>query len=130
MMKWLVIVLLGLATLSSRAEIYKSVDGDGHVTYSNIPTKGARRLNIGPLTAPSRRDADFRVDNRTQKMRDEKRYRILREELMTEKERLEKSRQAYLGMRGDPERAKKSGEDVLLHEKNIEALEREISNLK
>ncbi len=126
----LLIALFGLTTLSSRAEIYKSVDENGHVTYSNIPTKGAKKLNIGPMTLQPKRGGDFRVDSRTQKMRDETRYKILEEELGAEKERLEKSRQAFLGAGGNPEKAKRSSEDVLLHEKNIEALEREISNLK
>lgn len=126
----LFIALFGLTALNARAEIYKSVDEYGHVTYSNIPTKGAKRLNIEPLTTLPKTGPEFRVDSRTQKMRDAKRYRILKEELDSEKGRLEQSRQAMIRAGGDEEKTRKSQEDVSLHEKNIEALEREISNLK
>lgn len=126
----LLIAFCGLTVLSAHAEIYKSVDDSGHVTYSNIPTKGARRLNIEPLTTLPKPGQDFRVDSRTQKIRDKTRYRILEEELNAEKGRLEKSRKAFLGAGSDQEKAKKFREDVILHEKNIEALEREISNVK
>lgn len=130
----LVIALFGLTAFASHAEIYKSVDENGRVTYSNIPTRGAKKLNIEPLTTlpkpHSRPDPDFRVDSHTQKMRDETRYRILREELAAEQGRLQESRQAFLGAGEDASKATKSREDIILHEKNIEALKREISNLK
>ncbi len=128
----LLIALFGLTALASHAEIYKSVDASGHVTYSNIPTKGAKKLNIAPLTTmpPSGSDAGFRVDSQTQKMRDGTRHRILNEELKAEEDRLEESRKAVTDAGGDEAKAKKSRDDVILHEKNIEALKREITNLK
>lgn len=130
----LAIVLLGLTAFTAHAEIYKSIDGNGHVTYSNIPSRGAKKLNIEPLTTlpkpQPRLDSDLRVDRHTQKMRDETRYSILKEELSAEESRLSESRQALQGAGGDREQAKKSREDMILHEKNIEALKREISNLK
>ncbi|MDO9394149.1 MAG: DUF4124 domain-containing protein, partial [Methylotenera sp.] len=33
---------------SAFAEIYKRVDADGRITYSNIKTKGATRLDFDP----------------------------------------------------------------------------------
>ncbi len=129
-MKRFVIAILGMAALASHAEIYKSVDADGHVTYSNIPTKGAKRLNIEPLTTVPRPTQDFKVDDRTQKRRDETRYKILREELDAEQGRLEQSRKAIAAGGGDEATVQRYRSDVILHEKNIEALKKEISNLK
>ncbi|MHB1299520.1 MAG: DUF4124 domain-containing protein [Burkholderiales bacterium] len=128
----LLIAFFGLTALASHAEIYKSVDASGHVTYSNIPTKGAKKLNIAPLTTmpPAGSDAGFRVDSQTQKMRDGTRYRILNEELKAEEDRLAASRKAVADAGGDEAKAKESRDDVILHEKNIEALKREITNLK
>ena len=129
-MKRFVIAILGMAALASHAEIYKSVDADGHVTYSNIPTKGAKRLNVEPLTTLPRPAQDFKVDDRTQKRRDETRYRILKEELDAEQGRLEQSKKASAAGGGDEATAQRYRSDVILHEKNIEALKKEISNLK
>ena len=38
--------MLMLAVVHAKAEIYKSVDEDGRVTYSNVPSKGAQKLNL------------------------------------------------------------------------------------
>ena len=129
-MKRFAIAIFGLAAFSAHAEIYKSVDADGHVTYSNIPTKGAKRLYIEPLTTVPRPGADLRVDQRTQKKRDETRYKILSEELNAEKGRLEQSSKALSLAGGDEAKAQRFRQDMILHEKNIEALKQEISNLK
>jgi len=129
----LLIALFGLAALAAHAEIYKSVDASGHVTYSNIPTRGAKKLSITPLTTvppSSVSDAGFRVDSQTQKMRDGMRHKILNEELKAEKDRLEASRKAFADAGGDEAKAKESRDDVKLHEKNIEALKKEIAHLK
>lgn len=129
-MKRYVIAILGMAAFAAQAEIYKSVDADGHVTYSNIPTKGAKRLNVEPLTTLPRPTQDFKVDDRTQKRRDETRYKILREELNAEQGRLEQSRKALATGGVGEATAQRYRNDVILHEKNIEALKKEISNLK
>ncbi len=129
----LAIAILGLTAFASHADIYKSVDEDGHVTYSNIPAKGAKKLNIEPLTTLPKPHADssgLKVDSQTQKMRDETRYRILSEELASEEGRLQESRQSYLGSGMDEAKARRAQEDIALHERNIEALKREISNMK
>ncbi len=129
----LLIALFGLAALAAHAEIYKSVDASGRVTYSNIPTKGAKKLSITPLTTvppSSISDAGLKVDSQTQKMRDGMRYRILNEELKAEKDRLEASRKAVADAGGDEAKAKRYRDDEKLHEKNIEALKKEIANLK
>ncbi|NNM81591.1 MAG: DUF4124 domain-containing protein [Burkholderiales bacterium] len=132
MKRKLIIAMLGLYCLPAGADIYKSVDAEGHVTYSNIPTRGAKKLNIEPLnTMPAPRTSgsrEFKVDTRTQKMRDETRYRILRDELTAEERRLQASRASAVSAKGAD--AQKSLDDVVLHEKNIEALKQELSNLK
>lgn len=121
---------MALAVLSAsnaQGEIYKHVDAQGRVTYSNVPMKGAIKLNLDPLTtvpAPRARastpsPAGFpRVDNDTQKKRDDTRRKILEEELAAEEKLL-----------GDAVKGK-SREDIELHEKNVSALKKELSNLK
>jgi hypothetical protein len=96
---------------------------------------------------PSRRNAgepgnDFpKVDGQTQKKRDEERRKILEQELASEQEQLEEaklqlSEQESVRTGGERnyqkflERVEPFRQAVANHERNIEAIKREISNLK
>lgn len=110
-----------LASTSATAEIYKHVDADGRVTYSNIKSKGAVRLEIDPdinnisnerakaKPSPSanKRTAtpeNFpRVDKDLQNQRDNKRRSILQSELDAEKAALEEAKKAYAEGEANPE---------------------------
>ena len=92
------------------ADIYKSTDASGHVTYSNAPSKGAVKLDLG-LAAPSSDSQDRpsrssrtkveapenfpKVDRKTQNDRDDKRKQILQSELEAEKKALKESKKNY-----------------------------------
>ena len=100
-----------------QAEIYKKVDADGHVTYSNVPSKGATKLNLEPPAsnksgsgadrasrAKMPTPANFpRIDRETQNQRDDKRKQILQEELEAEKKALDEARQAHAEAKSRPE---------------------------
>ncbi len=129
------------------AEIYKYVDESGRVTYTNIPKKGAKKLDLDPISAAKTRHntgpENFpKVDNQTQKKRDDLRKQILRDELTTEEKSLadaQKALQEGAATRlGDEarnyqkylDRVAKLKENVSLHEKNIVALKRELGEFK
>lgn len=142
----------------ARADICKYVDAEGSIHYSNVaPEKGWKRLsctatsgddssrrtvNASPARAtPS--PANFpRVDSETQKGRDDVRKRVLTEELATEEKLLAESRTAYADgapaplpeERADAEkyrqRIAKLRQAVMLHEKNIAALKKELALVK
>lgn len=144
----------------AQADIYKAVDADGHVTYSSTPLKGGKKIILEPLPTmvppssgrSSRSESsggDFpRVDEATQRNRDDTRRKILEEELATEQKLLNEAReklqvaedtpQVYRGKDGKIYRAvakyeenvKAAQEEVGLHEKNVEALKTELSKLK
>jgi len=150
--------------MSAHAEIYKRVDKDGHVTYSSEPMKGARKLHLEPLpTLPappkaanlrnterkqSGEEGFPRVDSATQSRRDDKRRRILEDELATEQKALEEARErlrvaqdtpqvftgtdgkTYRNMAKYEETVQAAQENVRLHENNIQAIQTEIANLK
>ncbi|OEY66580.1 DUF4124 domain-containing protein [Marinobacter sp. X15-166B] len=42
--------LLALVSVSVHAEVYRSVDAQGNVTYSDEPTKNAKVVNVKPVT--------------------------------------------------------------------------------
>lgn len=110
-----------IVSTSVFAEIYKHVDADGRVTYSNIKSKGAVKLEIDPdvnnisndrakakpASTPSKRTAtpdNFpRVDKDLQNQRDGKRKNILQSELESEKAALEEAKKAYAEGEANPE---------------------------
>lgn len=144
------VLLLTAALLAqpATAEIYKYVDENGRITYTNVPKKGSKKLdlesgspaksrvgNVGPSSFP-------KVDNHTQRKRDDQRKQILYEELATEEKSLVEAKNALKvgeALRlGDEvrtpakyvERVKRLKDDVVLHERNIEALKKELGDLK
>ncbi|HEX7954171.1 MAG TPA: DUF4124 domain-containing protein [Burkholderiales bacterium] len=142
------------------AETCKYQDSEGRVIYSNTPNnppKGAKKIkcfedpaakhapaNASSQSAPPNTEAKARlprVSEGTQKARDDERRRILEQEVADEiaqlahaKEELaaqeavrngdEKNYQRYL------DRIKPYQDAVATHERNIEAIQREIANLK
>ena len=148
------VMALGLSMLaeSALADIYKCVSDSGHVTYANAGGKGCRKLSVDRVTtspppaangAPrSASPAEFpRVGGTEQRARDNDRRRILESELATEEAALDKARAALTeqeGIRlGDErnyqrvlDRLKPFQDQVALHERNIEALRKELGNLR
>ncbi len=145
-----ILIITGMAATAS-AEIYKHVDKEGRITYSNTPTKGAKRLYLDPAAAQPRPKVATpegfpKVARKVQQQRDVKRREILAEELAAEETLLSDARQAlkkgeasYQTLKVDPaqsrhnvvnsgEQMKKLQEQVLLHENNIAALKRELAN--
>src|SRR3990167_8866152 len=151
------LAIICLCPVLAQAEIFRSVDADGHVTYSSTPIKGGKKIILEPLPTmvpPARaRSAASpegfpRVDGATQKGRDDTRRKILQDELSTEEKLLEEARQSlregeenpevfrgkegktYRNMAKYEEKIKMLNERVDLHSKNIEALKTELSKPK
>lgn len=148
---------IGLAT-TAQAEIYKNVDANGHITYSNVPSKGAKKLDLDPSantgfeSKPRTRTAtpsDFpRVDKQTQVQRDQKRKKILEEELATEKKVLDDAKKTYAENQANAEffrannlkepgniikydeNLKRLEAEVESHKKNVELLQKELDSFK
>lgn len=136
--------------LLAQADIYKSVDENGHVTYSGEPIKGGKKITLEPLPTmapPARTPVDFpKVGAAQQKERDDMRRKILQDELDTEEKLLVESQQSmenaspeiYKGADGKTyrnvskyeEKIKQLNEQVELHQKNIAALKAELSKMK
>jgi hypothetical protein len=136
----------------AQADIYKYVDPDGHVTYSSTPIKGAKKLNLAPLPTMAPFNAngteELRVNQETQKKRDAARRKILEDELAAENKQLADARQklqdaentpqvyhgpdgkTFRNVAGYEESVQNAQNEVTLHEKNVEALEAELSRFK
>jgi hypothetical protein len=147
--------MLVLAT-PARADTFKCMDANGRATYTNMKeeTKGKnctvvmREISVVPAVSPARSaaanpsPAGFpKVDPATQKNRDSARRRILEEELSGEEKALAQAKTELTeqeGIRtGDErnyqrvlDRLQKYKDEVDRHEKNVEALKKELSNAK
>ena len=132
------------------AEIYKHVDADGRITYSNVKIKGGKKLNLEPADtnfgnesnnsdavakrAPATRTAtpaSFpKVDASTQNQRDNKRKEILQSELDAEKKALEDAKKAYAEGAEKPEVYKtkqgKTFRNVAKFDEKMKSLQAEI----
>ena len=147
-MRAVLAAMLVLAVVHAKAEIYKSVDEDGRVTYSNVPSKGAQKLNLEPLnTVPSSKPSTQppgsfpKVDAETQKNRDKVRRQILENEMAQEMTQLEAAKKALaegeatrLGSERNYQRyldrIQPLKDAVAEHQKNIDALKEELAGLK
>jgi len=146
-------IQLALAFLISastcQAEIYKFVDENGFVTYTNMPRPGAKPQMVipdTPLVKPvsasrakrSRASGNTttpsyfpRVDTSTQSKRDDMRRQLLLEEMRSEERNLEASRsELSQGSRRPGTDTSKLIDAVRMHEKNIQMLNKELSHIR
>jgi uncharacterized protein DUF4124 len=133
------------------AEIYKCVDAKGRASYTNSPseTQGKKcdlvttQINVAPAPRPvARPPGSFPRESAAERASAKGRQReILEKELASEQQLLAKARAALAEQEavrtGDErnyakvlERLQPFKDSVDTHEKNIEALQREIGNLR
>ncbi|HMM55148.1 MAG TPA: DUF4124 domain-containing protein [Candidatus Desulfobacillus sp.] len=150
--------LLAMAVPVAAADVYKCVDEEGHVTYTNTKPSPKDKCNLlsrepRVSTVPGRAagapsPAAFpKVDGDTQRARDNDRRKILEEELATEMKSLEAAKKELAEQETNiqpqdrnvggtiniprlQERVKPYKDKVSLHERNVEALKKEIGNLR
>lgn len=144
-----------LLAASAQAEIYRYVDENGQVTFTDVYRKGAKRIELpgAPSSSPALTKSparasrnptpvDFpRIDAGTQKRRDDIRRQVLEDEIAGERSNADEARrQLALGERLQPgeratdatylNRVKKLRTTVQQHEQNVASIQRELANLK
>jgi chromosome segregation ATPase len=147
-----VLVVAGSAHAQQVTEIYKCVDANGRPSYTNDKREAekqkcevvARQINTAPANpggAKNGRPADFPRESSSDRASARERQRaILEKELATEQAALAKARQDLAAQEavrsGDErnyarveERLQPFKDSVETHQKNIEALRRELNNL-
>lgn len=141
------------------SDIYRCVGAEGHVTYSNVASsKGCQKMQLEPassMPAPVARPVsrtpgaaanptpvDFpKVSGDAQKARDNDRRTILGQELANEQKALELAKKELADQEairtGDEknyqkvlDRLQPYKDRVAQHERNIQAINKELSNLK
>jgi Domain of unknown function (DUF4124) len=151
------------AAAAAQTTVYKCVDAQGRVEFTDTGKKGCKALDLpGYIPAPPARigpapaarasnpapaaatpsPANFpRVDTSQQRARDDDRRGILNEELRAEEQKLADLRKVFNN--GEPERqgnernyakyqerVAQMRDDISRTERNIEALRREIANIR
>ena len=155
-MRILPVLLLLLVSPLAQAQVYKCVDANGAVTYTNDRNQGrgckqlAEDQAVSSVPAPARRSpsasqptpSNFpRVSPDAQRARDDTRREILEKELTTEEGALAEASKSLAEMEGRYQGAERRlpvvqnrlqplREKVELHQRNIDALKKELGNLK
>ncbi|MCU0841515.1 MAG: DUF4124 domain-containing protein [Thiobacillaceae bacterium] len=150
MRRLLIALLFACGTVPAQAEIYKFVDEQGNVTYTNMPRPGAKALQLDAPGTPTGSKPDAtggkssrakpkattpgyfpKVDSSTQRRRDDMRRQLLVEEMRSEERNLSAARAALAGAGRKPGAdVNKLAESVRMHEKNIEMLNKELSHIR
>ncbi len=122
------------------AEIYKHVDKNGRVTYSNKVVNGANKLSENSTLSTNNYP---NVSTDVQAKRDLKRRQILENELSTEKKLYVNAKKNLINAQNNIKASrnnsknsqvillqysKKTKDQKLLHERNITALRKELEN--
>jgi hypothetical protein len=153
-------IALSLAIGAAHADVFKCVDEDGSVTYTNAKSgKNCKALSSDlpvssvPSNAPAKKATPTpgsfpKVDGDTQRTRDNDRRKILENELAAEQKALEAAKKELGDAESAPETFRLKGggtgrnvaayeekvkplqDKAALHERNIEALKKEIGNLR
>lgn len=154
------LLLSGANMVAVADTLYKCVEPSGSVLYTNQkadakkcvvlsrelpvttvappPRSAARSGSVATGAAATPSPASFpRVDGDTQRGRDNDRRRILEQELANEQQNLDKARKAVADDEaasatrpGNAAKSKSLRDEIVLHERNVEALRRELANVK
>src|SRR5919106_6247309 len=149
------VLCVSLAHAQQVTEIFKCKGADGHWTYTNDRREAerqkcelvTRQVNVAPAQKPAPRNStarpnEFPKESATDRAKAQSRQReILEKELAAEQASLAKARQDLAAQEavrsGDErnyarveERLRPFKDSVETHEKNIEALKHELSNLR
>lgn len=137
------IVFLALFSFScaTQSEVYKHVDENGDVTYSNTPKKDSKKLNLPPLIVMPGTDLESKVSTPKPSTNYNKKQRELVEKMITDESNLlENKKKEYND--GEPDRfgsernyqryldrIQRLKDEIVLHEENLKSLEIELQDL-
>ena len=121
---------------SAQSEVYKRVDQDGHIIYSDIQSKGSDPIELPELTVLPAQSTEV-LSAKREAIAAERQHEIIDKtgDVVTDQmigsraAQLDYANQATTSQMSDYERVQQLIEDIELYEDNIEALEIELYNL-
>lgn len=142
--KFIILIFLSLnfwPELHAGSTIYKYVDKDGNITFTNRPIKGAQKIQTAPKSSSTRTYTAKAIQHfpkesiSAQNKRDIKRREILEHELAAEMKLFSDTRKNLSMLRGSDadhqqnEKIKQLQRQLLRHENNITEIKKEIAKL-
>ena len=139
------LIFIALASFSclTQAGVYKHIDEQGNVTYSNVPSGNAKKVDLPPIVVvPSVNSGE--IDERIIKRRESNKLEEQREEMLSkiteEERRLSEVREEYkdgvpdrLGSERNYQRyldrVERLREEINARERNLDVLRNELRNL-
>ena len=135
----LVLILLdSLPNAIAGTDIYKHVDKDGNITFTNRPISNAQKISIASFSRNTEQSGPQskspRVKDTTQKERDAMRRQILEKELVAEEKLFADTQNFILQISNTEssnyqEKAVQLRNKLFLHQRNITALKKELAKL-
>lgn len=135
----LILILLdSLSNAIAGTNIYKHVDKDGNITFTNRRISNAQKISIASFsrnTEQSGSQSKSRVKDTTQKERDTMRRHILEKELAAEEKLLSDTQRSLLQTNSIlesnnyQEKSVQLKNKLFLHQRNITALKKELTKL-
>ena len=139
-------LIMLMISLNGQAEMYKQVDEQGRVSYSNVPSKGSKKVELAPLSVmPSvkpkaadpqeaERDAVARASALANKEK-EARRKELQAAIASEEALLAEAKQALKGGEENPEMIRttvvgKDGKKQVVVRRAMGRYEEKVSNLQ
>lgn len=130
------VFILSSFVCSAQSEVYKRVDQDGHIIYSDIQSKGADPIELPELTVLPAQSTEV-LSAKSETIVAERQHEIIDKtgDVATDQmmgsgaAQLDHTTQATTSQMSDYDRVQQLIEDIELYEDNIEALEIELYNL-
>lgn len=135
----LILILVdSLSNAIAGTNIYKHVDKDGNITFTNRRISNAQKISIASFsrnTEQSGSQSKSHVKDATQKERNSMRRQILEKELVTEERLFSDTQNSLLQINNNAESSNHQEKSVqlknklFLHQRNITALKKELAKL-
>ena len=138
----LLVVLTGYS-YSAFSNVYKQVDEHGNVTYSNVRSKDAKKVNLPPIVVVppiDSDDIDARIKKRKENTKNKEQREAVEAKIHEESSRLDELRKEYKG--GTPDRlgsernyqryldrVERLKNEINIREENLNTLRNEQRNL-
>ena len=132
-------LILGVSLSNAIAgtEIYKYVDKDGNITFTNRRISNAKKISIASFSRSAEQSGlqlkSPRIKETAQKERDVMRRQILEKELVTEEKLFNDTQHFLLQISNNDtenkEKAVQLRNKLFLHQRNITALKKELAKL-
>ncbi len=141
--KYFLFFALFAYSLSTHGGVYKHVDAQGNVTYSNVPSSDAKRIDLPSLiVVPSTEsgDIDDRMIKRRESIKLEEQREKLQDKIAEEEKRLNEVKEEYKDGMPDRlgsernyqrylDRVERLKEEIKVREKSVNNLREELNQL-